>query len=60
MADKIELGGMSKEEVALQLLKYVSYQESKDLGARGSGADRAYILSTYYECWQVAHGIKPK
>lgn len=45
--------GKSREEVALELLKLVSMHEDKDVEVVGSGADRTYILTTYYRCLQA-------
>lgn len=49
MADKTT-GGKSREEIAFELLKLVSAQEGKDVTVAGSGADRTYILATYWAC----------
>lgn len=60
MADnKVIASGKSREEVAFDLMRSVCFQEGKRIDQVGSGADRAYILRTYYECLLVASGVKP-
>ncbi|UVI39337.1 hypothetical protein [Qipengyuania spongiae] len=57
MSDKVnvELGGMSKEEVALQLTHRILKLE-KRMNVRGEyeNTDREYVLSTFRECMRIA------
>ena len=49
----------SPEQVAYKLLEMIAFAEGKALRACAMGpkADRAYILSTYWECWRVVQGV---
>lgn len=60
MSDKTILyaGNSSPQAVALELMREVAFAEKKELLA-GSGserADRAWILSTYAECYRACTG----
>jgi hypothetical protein len=46
----IQITGDSPEAVAYRLMEMVALQEHKPVDVEGSGANRAYILSTYKEC----------
>ena len=63
MADSatVHIGENSREEVAHKLLLHIAHVEGKSIrsGMTGEKADRAYILTTYHECWQVAAGYGP-
>lgn len=55
----VHIGENSPEQVAYKLLEEIAFAEGKSLraGMTGQKADRAYILSTYWECWRVVQGI---
>jgi hypothetical protein len=55
----IYIGENSPEQVAYKLLESIAFAEGKRLqpGMRGEKADRAYILTTYWECWRVVQGV---
>jgi hypothetical protein len=61
MADDsiVHLAENSPEQVAYKLLEMIAFAEGKALRACAMGpkADRAYILSTYWECLKVVQGI---
>ena len=61
MADDsiVHLAENSPEQVAYKLLEEIAFAEGKSLrpGMTGQKADRAYILSTYWECWRVVQGV---
>ncbi len=51
----VHIGENSPEQVAYKLLEEIAFAEGKSLraGMTGQKADRAYILSTY---WEVLEG----
>jgi hypothetical protein len=55
----VHIGENSPEQVAYKLLEEIAFAEGKSLrpGMTGQKADRAYILSTYWECWRVVQGV---
>jgi hypothetical protein len=55
----VHFGENSPEQVAYKLLEEIAFVEGKSLrlGMKGQKADRAYILSTYWECWKVVQGV---
>jgi hypothetical protein len=55
----VHFGENSPEHVAYKLLEEIAFVEGKSLrsGMKGQKADRAYILSTYWECWKVVQGV---
>ena len=61
MADDtiVHIAENSPEQVAFRLLESIAFAEGKSLrpGMRGQKADRAYILTTYWECWRVVQGV---
>jgi hypothetical protein len=68
MADApvVHIGENSPEKVALDLLRMVASVERKLLTHREHPdhgheiATRQWILSTYYECFHVVQGARPK
>ena len=55
----VYVGDNSPEQIAYKLLHAIAFAEGKSLqaGMTGQKPDRAYILSTYWECWRVVQGI---
>jgi hypothetical protein len=55
----VHIAENSPEQVAYKLLDKIAFVEGKSLrpGMTGQKADRAYILSTYWECLKVVQGI---
>ena len=62
MADDtiVHIAENSPEQVAYKLLESIAFAEGKSLRAdmTGQKADRAYILTTYWECWRVVQGVR--
>lgn len=58
MANETRIGGKSREEVALELLRIIAYVEGKSIGIGGGTGrtDRKWVLSTYNECLDAASG----
>jgi hypothetical protein len=61
MADDsiVHIAENSPEEIAYKLFESIAFVEGKSLrpGMTGQKADRAYILSTYWECCRVVQGV---
>ena len=55
----VYVGDNSPEQIAYKLLQAIAFAEGKSLqaGMTGHKPDRAYILSTYWECWRVVQGV---
>jgi hypothetical protein len=66
MADNtvVHIGENSPEQVAYKLMQDVMQAEKRSHASDGGNngwqrADRAYMLSTYYECLRTVQGVKP-
>jgi hypothetical protein len=55
----VHIAENSPEQVAYKLLDKIAFVEGKSLrpGMTGQKADRAYILTTYWECLKVVQGV---
>src|ERR1700759_1257556 len=55
----VHIAENSPEQVAYKLLDDIAFAEGKSLRPEMTGqkADRAYILTTYWECLKVVQGV---
>jgi hypothetical protein len=51
--------GEAREQVAYKLMQDIFSVEGINTAVQGS-TNRDHILKTYFECWQVVVGVKPK
>ena len=59
MADTVSVGGKSREEVALELMRLIAQNEGHKNQSM-NGIPRDYALSTYLQCWDVVSGANPR